>query len=176
MIAESEVYVYMNKKNITGVIIVIFFLLVITLCANTATAIMAKTSKIFENIYFNKSKITLKVGESYKLKLKGVKKHSKWKCNNKKVVSVNTKGLVRAKKKGKANITVKYRKRKFVCKVKVKEKDYNVQNEMPVVPASSTVLTLQPSMTPKSLITSPPSATPLSPVAEQTPIVCGESW
>ena len=67
------------------------------------------SAKSKPNIRLNKKSVTLRVGKSYKLKVKGVKKKVKikWKSSNKKVVTVNSKGKIKAKKKGKATITAK---------------------------------------------------------------------
>ena len=48
-------------------------------------------------------------------------KKVKWKSSNKKVAAVSKKGVIRAKKKGKAKITAKYKKNTLVIKVTVKE-------------------------------------------------------
>ena len=79
---------------------------------------MAKKTKI----KLNKKKATLVVGKSLRLKVKGTKKKVKWKSNRKKVATVSSKGVVKAKKKGKANITAKVAKKKLVCKITVKNK------------------------------------------------------
>ena len=61
-------------------------------------------------VKLNKAKITLKKGKTYKLKatMKPAKTTDKlkWKSRNKKVATVNSKGLVKAKKKGTTYITV----------------------------------------------------------------------
>ena len=78
----------------------------------------AKTKKIT----LNKKKLTLKVGKTFKLKVKGTKKKAVWKSSKKKVATVNKKGLVRAKKKGTAGITAKVAGKKLKCTVTVKKK------------------------------------------------------
>ena len=50
------------------------------------------------------------------------KKKITWRSNKKKIANVNQKGVVTAKKVGKANITAKVYDRKYVCKVTVKPK------------------------------------------------------
>ncbi|MDE6851453.1 MAG: CotH kinase family protein, partial [Lachnospiraceae bacterium] len=76
----------------------------------------------------SKKKLVLKVGQTKKLKVKKTKKKIKWSTNKKKIASVSQKGLVRAKKPGKAVITAKVGGKKLKCKVTVKAK----------APASST--------------------------------------
>lgn len=48
-------------------------------------------------------------------------KKVKWKSSNKKVATVSKKGVIKAKKKGKAKITAKYKKNTLVIKITVKE-------------------------------------------------------
>jgi endo-1,4-beta-xylanase len=79
---------------------------------------MAKKTKV----KLNKKKVTLYVGKSVRLKVKGTKKKAKWKSSSKKVATVSSKGTVKAKKKGKAKITAKVGKKKLVCRVTVKNK------------------------------------------------------
>lgn len=77
-----------------------------------------------DKIYLNRTKITLNVGQTKKLSLisnkKKVKKKVKWTSKNKKKVSVDRKGVVRALCSGKAKITAKYQGKKYACIVVVK--------------------------------------------------------
>lgn len=79
-----------------------------------------------DKIYLNRTKITLNVGQTKKLSLirnkKNVKKKIKWVSENRKKVSVNRKGVVRALYSGKAKITAKYQGKKYACIVVVKNK------------------------------------------------------
>lgn len=79
-----------------------------------------------DKIYLNRTKITLNVGQTKKLSLisnkKNVKKKVKWTSKNKKKVSVDRKGVVRALRSGKAKITAKYQGKKYACIVVVKNK------------------------------------------------------
>lgn len=65
-----------------------------------------------------KKEMTLIKGETKKLPLKNRKKYI-YKSNNKKVISVTKKGIVKAKKVGKAKITAHKGKKKIICMVKV---------------------------------------------------------
>lgn len=80
----------------------------------------AKTQKI----YGVKKNITIKVGKKYTLKPKLSPSYSKdkirYSSNNKKVVAVNSKGLVTARKKGTAYITIKSGSKYIKCKITVK--------------------------------------------------------
>ena len=70
------------------------------------------------------SRKTLKKGKTVKLKVKlprGTAGKCTFKSNKPKVASVNSKGVVKAKKKGTAKITVRtYNKKKKVVTIKVK--------------------------------------------------------
>lgn len=68
----------------------------------------------------NKTKLTLYVGKTAKLKVKNNKKKVKWSSSKKSVATVSAKGKVKAKKKGKATIVAKIGKKKLKCKVTVK--------------------------------------------------------
>ncbi len=86
----------------------------------------------------NKTKVTLKVGKTVKLKVKNNKKKVKWSSSKKKVATVKN-GKVKAKKVGKTVITAKVGKKKLTCKVTVKKnttskkKNNNTTPNVPVV-------------------------------------------
>lgn len=63
--------------------------------------------------------LTLKVGQSRKLKVKGMEGSQKWSSSDPSVVTVKKGNLV-AKRAGKAKITVTIKKKKFICNVTVK--------------------------------------------------------
>lgn len=79
-----------------------------------------------DKIYLNRTKITLNVGQTKKLSLirnkKNVKKKIKWTSENRKKVSIDRKGVVRALCSGKAKITAKYQGKKYACIVVVKNR------------------------------------------------------
>lgn len=76
-----------------------------------------------KKVQLNKKTVTLEVGKKVTLKLKNApkKKTITWSSNEKKIASVSKRGVVTAKKVGKANITAKVNGKKYVCKVTVKE-------------------------------------------------------
>lgn len=82
------------------------------------------TVKTTAKIKLNRTKLTLKKGKTFKLKVTLTPKDSKdkivYKTSNKKVATVSKTGKIKAKKKGKAKITVISGKKKAVCTVKVK--------------------------------------------------------
>lgn len=105
-----------------------------------------------DKIYLNRTKITLNVGQTKKLSLirnkKNVKKKVKWTSKNKKKVSVDRKGVIRALHSGKAKITAKYQGKKYTCIVVVKNRRQSdaftptptlvpVQTSQPIAPTSS---------------------------------------
>ena len=74
---------------------------------NVTSEAAAKTKKIV----MNKKKVTLEVGKSFKLKVKKVtpakaSKKVTYKSSSKKIATVSKKGVIKAKKKGNATITV----------------------------------------------------------------------
>lgn len=72
----------------------------------------------------NKSKVTLIVGESVKLKFKNVPAGNDitWSSNKKAVAEVNKNGKVKAKKAGTARIAARMNGKTYYCKVTVKKK------------------------------------------------------
>lgn len=92
------------------------FVLVLGIFANFDVAQMKAKPAI------NKKKVTMKIGEKTKLKVKNCKKKVRWKSSKKKVATVSSKGVVKAKKAGKAKITARAGGRKYVCRVTVKAK------------------------------------------------------
>lgn len=77
-----------------------------------------------KKIKLSKTKVILYVGENYCLDLYDGKSQVldlKWKSSNKNVAKVNEIGNIKALKKGKAKITVKYKNKKYVCNVIVKD-------------------------------------------------------
>lgn len=82
---------------------------------------------------WNKSRLTMKVGQVVKLKLKNSNTKVSWSSSKKNVAKVNKKGKVTAVKKGTAKITAKAAKKKYICKVKVINSKIAVTPQ-PVVP------------------------------------------
>lgn len=71
-------------------------------------------------VKLNKTQMTIYVGSSKTLKVKGTSEKVKWGSSKKTVAAVNNKGKVTAKKAGKATITAKVNKKTYRCKVTVK--------------------------------------------------------
>ena len=108
----------------------------------------------------NKKKLTLKVGEKFKLKVKKADKNAKitWKSSKPKVASVSKKGKVTAKKAGSTKIKVKVKSDgqtfKLKCKVKVESSTSDAASSSVPIP----VYTAAPVSNPASVAT--PSVTP----------------
>lgn len=73
-----------------------------------------------EEPYISKKNITISVGESFKLKMKGTNQYCEWSSSKKNVAMISY-GEVTGKKKGTAYIIAKIGKKKYKCKVKVEE-------------------------------------------------------
>lgn len=71
------------------------------------------------NIQLNKKSMTLIVGKTKRLKVKGASSGIQWKSSDKKIASVDSKGKVKAKAKGKTKITATVKGKSLTCKVKV---------------------------------------------------------
>lgn len=70
----------------------------------------------------NKTAVTLKVSQTYQLKLSGTNQKITWKSSNSKIVTVNKAGKLFAKSAGNATITAQVNGIRFVCKVKIQKK------------------------------------------------------
>lgn len=106
-------------KRIMKVFLVILAMFV---AFTTPTNVEAASLKL------NKKKVTIYVGKSTTLKVKGKKKKVKWKSTNKKVAKVNKKGKVTGLKAGKSTIIAKVGKKSLKCKVTVKKVVKKVSN------------------------------------------------
>lgn len=70
----------------------------------------------------SKTKVTLDKKWKYPIKLKGVKTSKvKFSSSNKKIATVNSKGVITTKKYGKCKIKAKYKNKTYVCNVTVKK-------------------------------------------------------
>ncbi|MEY8426885.1 Ig-like domain-containing protein [Lachnospiraceae bacterium 46-15] len=99
------------KKSITTILI---FAMALTLAMPMQAEAKAK-------VKLNKTKVTLNVKKTYKLKVSGTAKKVTWSSSKKSVATVSKTGKVTAKKKGTATITAKVSGKKYTCKVTVKQ-------------------------------------------------------
>jgi len=75
-------------------------------------------------VALSQTKVTLGVDEITKLDITGTKKRVTWTSSNEKIAAVNSKGKVKAIKKGKCNIIAKVASKTYKCSIKVVAK-YN---------------------------------------------------
>lgn len=106
-----------RKKGIRS--LAILLVLVLTLGFSPVTNVEAKAAP-----RLNYKKVTLVQGKKKRLKVRNLRRGRKvkWYSTKKSVATVNKKGVVKAKKKGKAYIVAKVGKKKYRCKVIVKKK------------------------------------------------------
>ena len=97
-------------KSIKKMLVIMSFILVFFAFHDDANVQAASISK---------TKVTLLNGQSVSLKVNGKKGKVKWYSSKKSVATVNSKGVVKAKKKGTAKITAKIGKNKYTCNVTV---------------------------------------------------------
>lgn len=102
------------KKRTKLVVYLLVMCLMVSLIPNNAAA--AKRIKL------SSKSITLYIGQTRTIKLKGTTKKPKWSSSSKSVATVSKKGKIKAKKQGSAVITAKLGKKKYKCKVRVKTK------------------------------------------------------
>lgn len=121
-----------------------------------------------KQILLNYTNLTVSQGVSDKklntLKVVGSSKKAAWTSANKKIATVNSKGLVQGISKGTTTITGKIAKKKLTCKVKV----------TPALPASNPGTAQAPTIAPTIAPTAAPTAIPTSaptpkPNTTQTP-------
>lgn len=96
---------------------IVIFIMIIT----TMTFLSPNLSNVTEaaSIRLDYNLVTVTEETSFKLNILGTSKKVKWSSSNKKVATVNQKGKVTAKKKGKCTITAKVKGKKYKCKVTV---------------------------------------------------------
>lgn len=85
--------------------------------------VVTGSAKAAGKIKLNKTKASVTVGKTVKLKLKNAKKKVKWSSANKKVATVNQNGKVKGKKAGKVKITAKSAGKKYTCQVTVTKRN-----------------------------------------------------
>ncbi len=124
---------------------------VLLTCALIVSALPSNLSLAAKKVRLNKTKMTLKVGQTASLKIKGTKKKVKWSSNKKIIAAVSKKGVVKAKKRGSATITAKVGKKKYSCKVTVKAPRISSPSKNKVTPTTA-VTTATPGPTIKPVI------------------------
>lgn len=109
---EKKSYVW-YKRLVTG-------FLIFALCISSSIGVIQTNAA--GKVKLNKTKVSLKVGKTVKLKLYGTKKKVRWTSKKKSVATVSAIGKVRAKKAGVAKIVAKVSGKKYTCKVTVIQK------------------------------------------------------
>ena len=110
-----------------------------------AAAMVPQSAQAAKKIKLEKKTVTVTVGKTVKLKLKNNKKKVKWTViSGKKNVILSKKGkasaTIKGKKAGKAKVQAKIGKKKYVCKVTVKnpKKDQSSTTKGTAEPGSNT--------------------------------------
>ena len=158
-------------KNVKKLICKLLVALLILNLFPSNSAIAASKIKL------NKSKITIKVGQSKKIKIVGANKtHKKtrWKTSNKKIAKMsavkNDSVKITAVREGKAQITAQIGNKKYSCKITVKKAEEAKQQDgsdatmdkPTAVPAvePTAVTTSVPTVEPTAVPTSVPTVVP----------------
>ena len=166
----------MNKR----ISMLLTFVLILSL---VGVAPINQSAVAVGKVKLNKSSLTLKVGATSKLVLKNAKGKISWKSTQKKVASVDKKGVVKAKKTGSAAIIALFKGKNYYCNVMVVPKADNGSDDTPkpiytvkpsAMPVVTTVPTLAPTIAPTIVPTVAPTIAPtvaptLVPTATPTP-------
>lgn len=155
------------------------FVAMISALAMTLTFLAVPTEAVAKRVKLNKTKLSMKQGGTYVLKLsgKGIQSVS-WKVSNSKIVTVKKKGLKKATIKGKkigktkvkALVKLKGQKKKKVltCTVTVKKAKSVPEQNKNTVSTPTPITVPNATSTPTPVLT--PSASPMPPIATPMPI------
>ncbi len=127
------------------------------------TGVCSQTASARKKVSISSKKLTLKIGQKKRLKVRNAKKKIVWSSKNKKVATVNKKGLVKAKEKGTTTIIAKVGKKKYTCKVTVKKKKASkpsTASAAPQKPSTPSISTSVPTPTAVPTATPIPKPTP----------------
>lgn len=100
-------------KNLMKIVLCILVVCIVS-------SVMPGNSADAKSIRLSSKSITLYVGQTKTIKLKGTRKKPKWRSSKKSVATVTSKGKIKAKKKGSTVIIAKLGKKSYKCKVTVK--------------------------------------------------------
>ena len=144
-------------KKLCAIVLVI----VLAFSVTPDSVFAAKKAKI------SKTKATIYVGKTIKLKVKNNKKKVKWSTSNKKVAKVSKKGKVKGIKAGKATITAKVGKKAYKCKITVKKKTNKKSNiKKPVIKPAESETTVEPTTKSEQTTTTVPETTTSEPTTK----------
>ena len=111
--------------------IIVFVLAAVVVISGIYTVQNASAAR---KIKLNKTKLTLKEGKKYTLKLVNAKKKVTWSSFDSSIAKVNKSGVVTAVKKGKTSIIARYNKAMYTCEVNVKKAPAPAATKTPVTP------------------------------------------
>jgi hypothetical protein len=111
-------------RQLKGFFKVCAFVLMLTIVAPTTLPICNPVVAQAATVKLKDKKLSLEVGETYTLKITGTKAKAAWTTSKKSVATVSKEGKVTAKKAGTATITATVNKKKYTCKVTVKENPF----------------------------------------------------
>lgn len=116
-----------------------FLLCILIVCIGSS--VVPGNSAAAKGVRLSSKSITLRVGQTRTVKLKGTRKKPKWRSTKKSVATVTSKGKIKAKKKGSTVIIAKLGKKSYKCKVTVKARSSATKKpaSKPSKPAASTV-------------------------------------
>lgn len=127
----------MKAKNFIRVVIFVFFIFaLIGGVFSDSGRVQAASAQL------NRKSVTLWVGDTLQLKVKNTGKKVKWKSSKKSVVTVSSKGKIKAKKAGKAVITAKIGSKKYKCNITVRKTAIS-EKSIAIKNGASAVLTLK---------------------------------
>ena len=101
----------MKQQKRVGILLMLVCLIITLALPVTANAA----------VKINKTSVSVLRGKTYNLKITGTKKKIKWTSSNKKIATVSASGKIKGIKKGRCNIYAKVGKKKYTCKVTVKQ-------------------------------------------------------
>ena len=101
----------MKQRKRAGILLILVCLIVTLALPVTANAA----------VKINKTSVSVLRGKTYNLKITGTKKKIKWTSSNKKIATVSASGKIKGINKGRCNIYAKVGKKKYTCKVTVKQ-------------------------------------------------------
>ena len=126
------------RAKVLGIMLALVLAISVIASVNSSEA-AAKKSKI----KLSSSKVTVVALKTTQLTLKDgtkkIKSGVKWTSSNKKIATVNGKGLVTAKTPGKVKITALYKGKKYVCNVTVKAPALKLNKKTAVIKPKETV-------------------------------------
>ena len=101
----------MKQRKRAGILLMLVCLVITLALPVTANAA----------VKINKTSVSVLRGKTYNLKITGTKKKIKWTSSNKKIATVSASGKIKGINKGRCNIYAKVGKKKYTCKVTVKQ-------------------------------------------------------